>query len=230
MIYYFKDKIFSCIAKRPWLLSCAYGSRKKYQTLVVNKNTDIVIEGFPRSANSYAVLTFENAQRNKVIIAHHIHAQAQFLLARKYNIPAIVLIREPLDAIASLLIRDETLTIKQGIQRYIDFYQPIFQMREHLVIASFATVIANFSLVVAACNKKFGSNFTLPARSEQNEANVFSQINTINTQQEKSDWSMLAMPHINKVPLQENIKGELQENILMPQADELFKKLVNYSC
>ena len=32
-------------------------------------STDIVIEGYPRSANSYAVVAFESAQRNRVNIA-----------------------------------------------------------------------------------------------------------------------------------------------------------------
>ena len=42
---------------------------------------DIVIEGFPRSANSVAVHAFRVAQDRPVRIAHHLHAPAQVIAA-----------------------------------------------------------------------------------------------------------------------------------------------------
>src|ERR1043166_5658936 len=69
------------------------------------KDTDIVIDGFPRCANTYATYAFDLAQKARLNIANHIHKKSQFLVARKYGIPAILLIRDPLDCITSTLIR-----------------------------------------------------------------------------------------------------------------------------
>jgi hypothetical protein len=50
------------------------------QTLIVQRDTDIVIEGFGGSANSFSLHAFELAQNTHVYIAHHLHAAAQIIL------------------------------------------------------------------------------------------------------------------------------------------------------
>src|SRR6266566_5260966 len=67
-------------------------------------HVDIVIEGFPRSANSFAVHAFRVAQDRPVRIAHHLHAPAQVIAAVRARVAAITLIREPEDAVLELVI------------------------------------------------------------------------------------------------------------------------------
>jgi hypothetical protein len=40
---------------------------------VVDKETHLVIEGFPRSANTFAVAAFKYSQKGSIKIAHHLH-------------------------------------------------------------------------------------------------------------------------------------------------------------
>jgi len=83
------------------LQTAARGHRAR----AVDRATELVIEGFARSGNTFAVAAFSLAQPRPVRLAHHLHAPAQVLLAARMGIPCIVLVRDPVDAVASRLIR-----------------------------------------------------------------------------------------------------------------------------
>ncbi|WP_436638024.1 hypothetical protein [Microbaculum sp. FT89] len=74
-----------------------------HDRLCVGRDTDIVIEGFPRSANSTTVTHFRLRQSRPVAIAHHKHHAAQLIRAADWGIPAVALVRPPRDAVVSLL-------------------------------------------------------------------------------------------------------------------------------
>ena len=196
---------------------------------MVEHKTDIVIEGFPRSANTYAVLAFQSAQTHEVVIAHHLHAEAQFILAKKYNIPVIALLREPVEAISSLINRDNNINVSQAVQRYIDFYRLVLKMKEDIVIAKFTTVVSDFSKVVAICNTKFNCNFELPFNTEEEKIKLFSKISELNSREENGDLSMIAMPHKSKDSLKASSKLKVQKCTLFTEAEAIFKELVKYS-
>jgi hypothetical protein len=63
---------------------------------LVTPDTQLVIEGFPRSGNSFARRAFvmaQNESSHKTRIAHHIHVPAQVVRAARWRIPTLVLIR-----------------------------------------------------------------------------------------------------------------------------------------
>jgi hypothetical protein len=72
-----------------------------FQERKVTKNTDIVIDGYPRSANSFAVGAFRHAQSTPVKIGYHLHVPAQIVRSCELCIPTILLIRHPVDTIVS---------------------------------------------------------------------------------------------------------------------------------
>jgi len=61
--------------------------RPSRRHLLVKKDTEIVIEGYPRSANTFAVAAFLLAQGRAVKIAHHLHVPAQVIQAVRWGIP-----------------------------------------------------------------------------------------------------------------------------------------------
>lgn len=73
---------------------------------LVKTNTDICIEGFPRSGNSFFFKLFKKANP-EATIAHHIHSPIQLIRAVNLGIPAVALVRKPKDAIASALTFNE---------------------------------------------------------------------------------------------------------------------------
>lgn len=104
---------------------------------------DLCIDGFPRSANSYAVnLVQKMAPSIKII--HHIHAPA-ILKKTAGKIPTIVLIRDPREAILSEYIRDQhaaakTPNITHLIKRYTQYYQVTKKLGDKITLVTFEQV------------------------------------------------------------------------------------------
>jgi hypothetical protein len=125
----------------------------------VTRTTEIVIEGYPRSANSYAVVAFKVAQGREMRIAHHLHASAQILRGIAYGIPTMLLIREPAAAIRSMHVARPDLSPDWLARSYIRFYDPLRRHRDDLVVAEFGQVTQAFDEVIDAANLRFGAQF-----------------------------------------------------------------------
>src|SRR6266702_5655357 len=72
---------------------------------VISSVTEFVIDGYTRSASTFAVYALQLSQDKPVRLAHHLHAPAQLIRAARRGVPALVLIRESQGAILSKLIR-----------------------------------------------------------------------------------------------------------------------------
>ena len=165
--------IQTVIGRYPTIFFPIYRFSKKFSDRLVYENTDIVIEGFGRSANTFAVIAFELSQERKVKIAHHLHVPAQIIRAAKLNIPIILLIRHPVDAIISILIRENEISASQALSRYISFYSRVLGYHQRYILATFEDVIKDFGVVVSKLNKKFNTNFVAFDHTPQNIENVF---------------------------------------------------------
>lgn len=125
----------------------------------VSRTTDIVIEGYPRSGNTFAVVAFRFAQGREIEIAHHLHAAAQIKRAARLDVPAIVLIREPSEAILSLVVRDPQASMRWALRSYIRFYSAVIPYLERAVVAPFATVISDLASIIRLVNTRYGTAF-----------------------------------------------------------------------
>lgn len=153
-----------------------YGSKRFDQ--VVDPSSDIVIEGFPRSANSFAVGAFRSAQPCSVKIAHHLHSPAQILEAQRHNIPCLVLIRKPKDAIVSHKAlqaqnrlrgnRGLKITFKTYRHMYINFYSPLLRGTQTYVVAPFDEVVTDYGKSIDRLNKAFETDFQVFNHTDTN--------------------------------------------------------------
>jgi hypothetical protein len=125
----------------------------------VSPTTEIVIEGYPRSGNTYAVVSFRLAQGREIKMAHHLHAAAQIKRAARLDVPAIVLIRKPSEAVLSLLVRDPHASIRWALRSYIRFYSAVVPYLEKTVVAPFATVTSDLASIIRVVNTRYGTAF-----------------------------------------------------------------------
>jgi hypothetical protein len=142
--------------------------RKAHQdTLICSPDTDLVIEGYPRSGNTFVhdmimVLT-DGGQRLK--IAHHTHAAENLALATFYGVPGCVLIRPPEDAILSYHIYSG-YDIEECVRRYRAFYAAVDGLTGPTVIAEFAEITGNFGVVIQKLNSILSRPLPAPANLE----------------------------------------------------------------
>jgi hypothetical protein len=132
-------------------------------------HTQLVIEGFPRSGNSFASSAFGFAQNWQVHRASNTHLPAQVVVAVRRQLPTLVVIRPPLDAVASLLVATPYLLPASGIREWLQFYTVVEPLAEGYVLATFAEVTTDFGVVIDRVNKRFGTTFR---RFEHNDDNV----------------------------------------------------------
>lgn len=155
--------------------------RGKVGGKLVKHNTEIIIDGFPRSANSFAVVAFCMAQKKKITVANHRHDPAQVIAAINKNIPALILLRNPKDAVISLIIRSQNINITPDyicklLEKYLYFYKPLIPYQDNLVIASFETVVSNFDVVIDRVNSQFNVNYEFFNHNQENVNECFELI------------------------------------------------------
>lgn len=152
---------------------------------ITSVKTEIVIEGYPRSANSFAVQAFLAAQeRNDIEIGNHTHSPANILRGVELGKPVLVLIRLPKDAILGSVVYQ---SVQDGILpdkywksliqlhacRYLKFYKALKGTHDKIVVASFKEVVDDFGAVIVEINQKFGTDFRKFNHTPENVSAIF---------------------------------------------------------
>lgn len=158
---------------------------RSFRDRKVTKETDIVIDGYPRSANSFAVGAFRRAQSGEVNVAHHLHVPAQILRASELGIPTILLVRHPVEAIISYralhregeIVEEEPrdalrMSFRPFFRTWIDFYDKTLQCADSLIVGLFNQVIEDYGVVLGRVNKMYRTQFSLFDHTEKNEKEV----------------------------------------------------------
>jgi hypothetical protein len=126
---------------------------------VIGPDTELVIDGYTRSASTFAVYAFQLAQDRPVRLAHHLHAPAQLLQAARTGVPALVLIREPKGTVLSQVVREPGVGVRDALVSYTRFYSRLMPWRDRFVVGDFAEVTSDFGAVVRRLNARFGTSY-----------------------------------------------------------------------
>lgn len=190
---------------------------------VVDRGTEIVIEGYPRSGNSYALVAFQLSQPTPVRIAHHVHGVSQIEAASHMGIPAILLVRDPVDAIASLIVRYQFLPISFALQHYVRYHSRTAEYVQDAVVAPFELVISHYDHVVEAVNQRFATKFQKPQVDAAFEEEIFDELAALDRQDRGSDVidaSTVARPSDRR----QAVLRAVREKILHPRNGGLLER------
>jgi hypothetical protein len=142
-------------------------ARLRSHGVVVDAGTDLVVEGYPRSGNSFAVAGIATAQTRPVRIAHHLHAPGHVLASARLKVPTLVVVREPGQAAVELCLSKRALTMAQALRGYRRFYAPLLPHRASFAVATFDQVTGGLGRVIERVNHRFGTTFEPFADSEE---------------------------------------------------------------
>ncbi len=126
---------------------------------VVGPDTEAVIDGYTRSASTFAVYAFQLAQPRSVPLAHHLHAPAQLMEAARRGLPTIMVVREPRGAVLSQMVREPDVDLLDALFAYQRFHHSLMPHRDAFLVADFPEVTQRFGDVVRRTNIKFGTDF-----------------------------------------------------------------------
>lgn len=150
-------------------------TRRVYRQCLVRRSTDILIDGYFRSANTFSVEAFLSVNPGAKV-SQHLHSPFQFVRAGRFGVPAILLIRQPDDAVASELVRAPEKTADEAWRDWIFFYESARQHSRFFVVATFDQVISDFSPVVQSVNRLFDRDFVPYHNSSIADAVVFEAV------------------------------------------------------
>lgn len=134
--------------------------RNRHDGGVVAADTELVIDGFTRSASTFAVVAFQLAQPGPVRVAHHLHAPSQVVAAVRMSIPVLLTVRPPEDTVLSLVVREPYVTIRQGLSAYARFHRRLLPCVDAMVVADFPEVTTRLGRSIERVNARFGTRFT----------------------------------------------------------------------
>lgn len=199
----------------------------------VTQKTDIVIEGFPRSGNTFAVAAFSIAQDRNYNIARHTHKIMQIIRAVEMNIPAVVLIRPPTDAVLSLNIRQPHISLEQGLRNYVRYYNGIKPFKSCYLLAEFNEVVNDFGSVINRLNNQFGTTFTPFHNSLENRKKTFKLVEKMGREhsgKQMIDENIVGRPSKDRNILKINLRKNLEEKALkdmVARANATYAELVH---
>ncbi len=134
----------------------------------VRPATELVIDGFPGTGNSFASNAFKLSQRRRVALAHHLHSPAQIVKATRLGLPTLVTIREPAAAVLSVTSRWPYLTARHTLRNYLLFYDLVLPFAGGFVLTDFEHTIHHLGRVIEALNARFSTDFTPFEYTEEN--------------------------------------------------------------
>ena len=200
---------------------------KAFLRRIVRPDTDLCIEGYNRSANSFAVKAFRDANDSETYthkLATHTHASSQVKQALAYGIPTMVLIREPLAAVASqkalavqlMQVKDPmAFPIEIFVRLYMDFYRHLQPYADQFVVVSFEQATSDFSRVIERLNTKFGTSYAAIEHTKDKEEELFEK----------------GRVHLSPSPERDAIKRQLEQELdtlkqtsLLAEAGEVYRR------
>ena len=135
--------LFSTVSTR-----AIYGAaRRRVRDPSVGTDTALVLDGFPRSANTYAYAALLHSNEACLNVSHRLHSAANFIWGIRHDIPAIVLFRDPAGVVRSF-IRSLGVSAAHGLRRYVDLDERLLPYRDCFVVSESSETTRGFGSVI----------------------------------------------------------------------------------
>lgn len=122
----------------------------------IDDTTNLVIEGFPRSGNTFAVRGLEHVYGDRLHIASHAHHPSQITKAVRLGLPCVLVVRRPLDALASYLIAGPHGLPKQVLREYAEYHEEVEPLAPQLLVVTFEEVTTDLPAVARRIRERWG--------------------------------------------------------------------------
>ncbi len=181
---------------------------------VIGPGTELVIDGYTRSATTFAVYALQLSQDRPVRLAHHLHAPAQLIEAAWRRVPALLLIREPQGVVLSQVIREPGVTVRDALVSYARFYECLLPYRPSFVVGEFEQVTNEFGAVIRRLNVRFGTRFAEFVPTDEAMRECFELIKLRGT------LSTVLLGYESGVVTREELRREAEELARRPEPRE----------
>lgn len=194
-------------------------------------DTQLVIEGFPRSGNTFAVFAVrlgEQRAGRQVSISSHVHTPSAIKAAARARFPTLVVVRPPLDTLVSLLIAAPHVRPTEAVDEWIHHHREVWPYRDRFEVATFDDVVHRTDVVVGRINTRFGTSLAPIDPSPQTTAAIFDAIDAHHHALYGDREHLLPRPSPGRVEVARLQRREVEQEIgrhRLAEADELYHRL-----
>lgn len=138
----------------------------------ITSSTDLVIEGYPRSSNTFAAAAVAVASGGTVSVASHVHTPSQVIHAANRRTPTLVVVREPRATVRSLIMAAPHVPVRTAIAEWIHHHRTIWPHRDSFVVGTFDQITTDLPSVLRRVNNRFGTTLPMFEHTPENVAAV----------------------------------------------------------
>jgi hypothetical protein len=219
------------MSRLPYVWDATMYARPDKRSTLARSDTALVIEGFPRSGNTFSVAAFQIANGLQPHLGRHLHGAPHLLRAKRLGVPAIALVRDPEDAVPSYLVRRAGLHAEDALVEYLDFHRTAWRARDAFVVGLFDDVTGDFGAVIGRVNQRFGTSFARFESTRDNEAAAFELVEEMNRLECRGE---VVETHVGRPSSERTArKAEIAASLRRPraarllgEAQELFRRYV----
>jgi hypothetical protein len=236
LLWELRHRVWHLGAWQRWYGFAVERWRPMLHASVVSPGIDVVIEGYPRSANTFLVTAVMQAVDPAPRIAHHVHEPMQIRLAERLGIPCFLLLRNPLDAATSWKLKAPYMSSALLLKIYISFYSYSRRYAHAVQFLQYEDVISDPDKVVDTIVSAVGRLQHASVEAVNTES-VFAGIDLKKREREARQHSgsaveryelTVAYPTEQKELQKEEIMTDLRRNQarLLSKASELYRELL----
>lgn len=212
------------------VLYSAYLRKGNQRSLVATPDTDLVVAGYPAAGNTFAreAMLYANPGLR---IASHVHSWTQVAQAVRLGLPTLLLVRDPISAVSSVLVRYPDCKATRELKDFSRFYRRAFPFVGQVVVVDFDAVTSRFGDVVHELNRRFGTNFIPFFHNDPaSTAAVFARIDDYDRSQFGDATAVrTARPTAEKEARKDWARQELSSNrlrALVEQCDAVYRRVL----
>jgi len=201
----------------------------------VSRKTNICIEGFPRSGNTFAVglfrlstgidggLDWPGLKRGRAICSHT-HVAMLVVRAARLGVPCIAVIREPIATLTSWILARKGLRPANAVRQYLWYYRCLQRVEEEVIVADFPTVTNDFRKVIDRVNEKYRTRFECLEITSDVRALIFERLRERHDYLGQPDL-LLTVPSAQRDELKEPLRRQLEACARIGEAKALYQDL-----
>ena len=188
---------------------------------------DLMVEGYPRSANTYMANLLRVTQP-RFRVKNRAHIPCHAIAAAEAGIPVLMLLRAPLDCVSSYaILKEEPATIH--LRYYLAYHEVLRTKTKGMLLVDFDTAINSSLGVLSAFDETFGLGFDYNFDFATKQAEALALIDREGTRPDGTvDYRFLNRPTEERNAWKQEVVAELMSPanaVRLARANEVYREL-----
>ncbi|WP_062304502.1 hypothetical protein [Demequina subtropica] len=189
------------------------------------RDTALVVEGFPRSGNSFFVRYLRTCDP-EVRLGHHLHVVGQYARAARWDVPAVLVVRRPLDAVLSLLVADPRMDADLAVEWWRFYHQRMLPYLDRVMVLPFEQFTQDPEGAAHAIEARYGLDLHAEPYDEELQERIRARLLETPGYQRKGMAGLVPVPTEEKKARRRELEDRAVAALAGSGCDELHAQIL----